>query len=60
LTCLKDKGKKLEASLKKINKENEETLMGAYMHQIENEGKSLDDFDHDVLNRLIAFILEKN
>ena len=59
LTFLEDKGKKLEASLAKIDKENEETLMGAYMHQIENEGKSLDDFDHDVLNRLIAFTLEK-
>jgi len=59
LTFLEDKGKKLEASLKKINKENEETLMGVYLHQIENEGKSLDDFDHDVQNRLIAFTLEK-
>ena len=59
LTFLEDKGKKLEASLDKINKENEETLMGAYLHQIENEGKSLDDFDHDVHNRLIAFTLEK-
>jgi len=59
LTFLEDKGKKLKASLKKINKENEETLMGAYMHQIEDEGKSLDDFDLDVQNRLIAFTLEK-
>ncbi|KEH19736.1 hypothetical protein MtrunA17_Chr8g0361741 [Medicago truncatula] len=59
LTYLKEKGKELEAELAKINKENEETLMGHFMHQIENEGKSLDDFDNSVKNRLIAFVLEK-
>lgn len=59
LTYLKEKGKELEAELAKINKENEETLMGHFMHQIENEGKSLDDFDNSVKNRLIDFLLEK-
>jgi len=59
LTYVKEKGKKLEAELAKINKDNEETLMGVFMHQIENEGKSLDDFDNSVINRLIEFLLEK-
>jgi len=59
LTYLEEKGKELEAELAKINKENEETLMGVFMHQIENEGKSLDDFDDSVINRLLNFVLEK-
>jgi hypothetical protein len=59
LTYLKEKGKKLEEELAKINKDNEETLMGVFMHQIENEGKSLDDFDDSEINRLLNFVLEK-
>jgi len=59
LTYLEEKGTELEAEPAKINKDNEETLMGVFMHQIENEGKSLDDFDDNVKNRLINFLLEK-
>jgi len=59
LTYAREKGKELEVELAKINEENEETLMGVFMHQIENEGKSLDDFDNSVIDRLLNFSLEK-
>jgi len=56
LTYVEGKGKKLDANLAKINKDNEETLLGVSMHQILNEGKSLADFDTSMKN-LIKFLL---
>ncbi|KAK2353583.1 agamous MADS-box protein AGL80 [Trifolium repens] len=59
LIFLKDKEKKLESNLAKINKGNEEILMGFFMKQIINEGKSFNDFDINQKNCLISFMLEK-
>jgi hypothetical protein len=59
LIFLKDKEKKLESNLAKINKGNEEILMGFFMKQIINEGKSFNDFDINQKNCLINFMLEK-
>ncbi|CAK8544164.1 unnamed protein product [Lathyrus sativus] len=59
LSFLKEKGKKLQATLDKIKEDNEDTLMGSYLYQIENEGKPLSDFQPSVLNRLINFMLKK-
>ncbi|XP_050914250.1 agamous-like MADS-box protein AGL80 [Lathyrus oleraceus] len=59
LSFLKEKGKRLQATLDKIMEDNEDTLMGSYLYQIENESKSLTDFEPSVLNRLINFMLKK-
>ncbi|CAL5194336.1 unnamed protein product [Lathyrus oleraceus] len=59
LSFLKEKGKRLQATLDKIMEDNEDTLMGSYLYQIENESKSLTEFEPSVLNRLINFMLKK-
>ncbi|XP_058742662.1 uncharacterized protein LOC131615195 [Vicia villosa] len=59
VSFLKEKGEKLQATLDKMKEDNEETLMGSYMYQIESGGKVLSDFEPSELNRLINFMLKK-